>query len=98
MPIRDLSVPTPQAMRVILDEMDRSISVDTPVYIHCWGGRGRTGTVVGCYLVRHGLTGMEALKRIRELRGNEPTGHLPSPQTREQEEMVLSWGKSDKKS
>ena len=32
-----------------------------PVYVHCWGGIGRTGTVVGCWLVRHGMTGDEAL-------------------------------------
>jgi hypothetical protein len=52
---------------------------------------------VGCYLVRHGLTGQGALERIKELRRNEPTGHLPSPEAREQVEMVLSWEKLDKK-
>jgi protein-tyrosine phosphatase len=75
----------------------RSISNNRPVYVHCRGGRGRTGTVVGCYLVRHGLTGQGALERIKELRRNEPTGHLPSPEAREQVEMVLSWEKLDKK-
>jgi len=98
MPIRDVSVPTPQAMRAILDEINKFISINRPVYVHCWGGRGRTGTVVGCYLVRHGLTGKEALKKIKELRRNESTGYLPSPETREQIKMVLSWGKLDKKS
>lgn len=97
MPIKDVSIPTPKTMKAILDEIDRSISGNRPVYIHCWGGRGRTGTVVGCYLVRHGLTGREALKRIRELRRDEPTADLPSPQTREQEDMVLNWNKFDRR-
>jgi predicted protein tyrosine phosphatase len=96
-PIKDVSIPTPKTMKAILDEIDSSISANRPVYIHCWGGRGRTGTVVGCYLVRHGLTGREALKRIRELRRDEPTADLPSPQTREQEDMVLNCGNLDDK-
>ncbi|MFZ5949388.1 MAG: fused DSP-PTPase phosphatase/NAD kinase-like protein [Candidatus Rifleibacteriota bacterium] len=25
-----------------------------PVYVHCWGGLGRTGVVVGCWSRRHG--------------------------------------------
>ncbi len=96
-PIKDVSIPSVEAMRRIIDEIDRSISANRPVYIHCWGGRGRTGTVVGCYLVRHGLTGEEALKRIEELRRDEPTGHLPSPEAEAQREMILSWGNLDKK-
>ena len=35
------------------------------MYLHCWGGVGRTGTVVGCWLVRHGRTGDEALGSSR---------------------------------
>ena len=89
--IKDVSVPSPNAMKMILDEIDRSIDQGRPVYVHCWGGRGRTGTVVGCYLVRHGLTGREALEQIGFLRRNEATGDLPSPQTETQINMVLSW-------
>jgi protein tyrosine/serine phosphatase len=96
-PIKDVSIPSAGKMKAILDEIDRSLSANRPVYVHCWGGRGRTGTIVGCYLVRHGMTGEEALKRIKELRRNEPTGHLASPEAREQKEMVLSWEKLDKK-
>ncbi|HMP42979.1 MAG TPA: protein-tyrosine phosphatase family protein, partial [Roseiflexaceae bacterium] len=57
-PIRDLNVPaTPAHMVAILDELDTAIGAGHTVYVHCWGGIGRTGTVVGCWLVRHGLTG-----------------------------------------
>jgi hypothetical protein len=89
--IRDVSVPFPDTMKMILDEIDSSIGRDRPVYVHCWGGRGRTGTVVGCHLVRHGLTGRKALERISFLRRKEATVHLPSPETETQIDMVLSW-------
>ena len=36
------------------------------VYVYCWGGIGRTSTAVGCWLVRHGMTGDEALAEIAE--------------------------------
>jgi len=74
-PIRDGHVPPLERMIAILDDIDDAVSHGRPVYLHCWGGVGRTGTVVGCYLARHGLaTGKECLERIRELRGNDPDG------------------------
>jgi ADP-ribosyl-[dinitrogen reductase] hydrolase len=91
MPIRDLSVPTPQTMRSILDAIDTSITQGRPVYVHCWGGVGRTGTMVGCYLVRNGLPGDAALARIGQLRRNEAMAHRISPETQEQHDMVRSW-------
>ena len=55
--VRDLSTPTPEQMHRILDLIDAEQARGRTVYLHCWGGVGRTGTVVGCWLVRHGLTG-----------------------------------------
>jgi len=52
------------------------------VAVNCRGGKGRTGTMVACYLVhREGITAQEAILRIREL---SPT----SLETRGQEEFV----------
>ncbi len=31
-------------MTTILDAIDASMTVDKPVYVHCWGGVGWTGT------------------------------------------------------
>lgn len=95
-PIEDMSVPTRRTMLQILDEIDLAIDHGRPVFVHCLGGRGRTGTVVGCYLVRHGMTGQEALAQIKQLRQTERTGPFPSPETRSQREMVLTWHESSR--
>ena len=94
MPIRDLGIPSRELMVQILDRIDDALKNDRPVYIHCWGGRGRTGTVVGCWLVRHGIAeGESALEKIRELRRYDAKAHWPSPETPDQVRMVLSWEK-----
>jgi protein-tyrosine phosphatase len=91
-PIRDLSVPSWEHMAGILDGIDGAIAAGRPVYVHCWGGKGRTGTVVGCYLARHAFaSGERVLEMIRELRASVPGGGYDSPETGEQREMVRSW-------
>lgn len=89
--IPDLGIPARVTMKAILDHIDRAITYEKMVYVHCWGGVGRTGTVVGCYLVRHGLSGPEALERLQILRRGTAKWWRPSPETDEQRVMILSW-------
>jgi hypothetical protein len=91
-PVRDVDIPTPDSMRSILDAIDSALGRRLPIYVHCWGGRGRTGTVVGCHLIRRGLArGEAALAAIGRLRRNEETADKPSPETEAQRDMVRAW-------
>ena len=91
--ILDMSVPERALMDTILDAMDHSLTEDRPVYVHCWGGMGRTGTVVGCWLIRHGLATRENVCDVlQQLRlQDEVHGHFDSPQTFEQRQFVLDF-------
>ncbi len=91
MPIPDFDVPAEAEMGRILDLVDRQLAEGDTVYVHCLGGVGRTGTVVGCYLVRHGLSGAEALRRVRSLRQVTSFPKSPSPETEAQRRMVRGW-------
>jgi ADP-ribosyl-[dinitrogen reductase] hydrolase len=91
--IRDLSAPTRVAMTTILDTIDESLATGRPTYVHCWGGVGRTGTVIGCWLLRHGLAEpANVLKVLLQLRQQDhERGHRMSPESPEQQRFVKTW-------
>ena len=93
-PIPDVDVPsTPGDMTAILDAIDAALDGGKTVYVHCWGGVGRTGTVIGCWLVRHGSTAGDALAQVAEgWQGMEKfTPGRESPETSGQREYVHNW-------
>lgn len=89
--IPDFSTPSRYKMERILDSIDAALMTGHTVYVHCHAGIGRTGMVVGCFLVRHGMNGEDALKRIANLRQDTPGSWRPSPETTEQRHIVLEW-------
>ena len=95
-PVQDLSVPSRDLMVKTLDRIDLEIAQGKIVFVHCWGGKGRTGTVVGCFLARHGIdSGEGVIRRIAALRQNDPNAHQRSPETDEQREMVRNWDEGE---
>ena len=93
--IPDMGTPSPQHMSHILDQLDEALQLGCAIYLHCYGGIGRTGTVVGCYLVRHGMSGPKAIAQIAQWRSATPDGWKPSPETRPQTDLVLRWSQLD---
>ncbi len=91
--IGDFGTPSVEQMKKTLDTLDAALQDSRKVYIHCWGGVGRTGTTVGCYLVRHGKTGAESLAQLAEWWQHVPKHNLHprSPETDEQVKFILSW-------
>jgi ADP-ribosylglycohydrolase len=92
MGIRDYSIPEPSFMERILDTIDAHLDTGGLVYFHCWGGHGRTGTVAGCWLKRHGKAKGDAVfKLITDLRQHMKDAHKASPETEEQNNFVRNW-------
>jgi hypothetical protein len=86
-PIVDFGLPTRSTMRALLDAIDGALAAEKNVYVHCWGGVGRTGMAVGCYLVRHGHTAADALAQIAAWR-SAFAGLRYSPRSPESDEQI----------
>ncbi len=86
--IRDMDVPDADLLAQILGAIDEELAASRPVYVHCWGGVGRTGTIIGCWLVMQGISGDGAIRRIAELRAGMPDSGRRSPETNEQRRLV----------
>lgn len=88
-PIKDVSVPASvesvkeliARILDILEDNDRN-----KVYIHCRGGVGRTGTIVGCLLsLHHNYDYKETMDALKTAFSDCPKSvYMTSPQTREQ--------------
>ncbi len=92
--ILDMGVPDTEEMREIIEVIRDSIDAGPAVYIHCWGGIGRTGTVVGCWLRETGLGGEESLGRVQHLYAThmaKVSRHPESPQTVAQKNFIRCW-------
>jgi len=85
LPIVDFSPPTADQVDAFIRFCDSSIAAGRPVVAHCVAGRGRTGTMVACYLVHRGDGADEAMRRVR---GARP-GSIETP---EQERAVHDYG------
>lgn len=91
--IPDYGVPSVALMRSTLDAIYGAIAAREAIYLHCWGGVGRTGTVVGCLLREQGCTAREALDILeRKWRAMEKRARHPrSPETAGQIAFIEQW-------
>ncbi len=93
-PIADFDIPSIHQAEVILDAIDRLLDDGQTVYVHCLGGRGRTGTVIGCWLIRHGLAAPDTVMvTLTGLRASIDGGEVRSPETEVQQRFVKTWSR-----
>lgn len=87
-PIPDMSVIDHDGYDEILARIRDEISTGRVVYVHCWGGKGRTSTVVGCLLIDDGLAYEAALARIAELRAGTRKAGEACPESPAQHRLL----------
>jgi ADP-ribosyl-[dinitrogen reductase] hydrolase len=94
MPVFDHSIPdSPAHMARILDLIDNELNAGQCVYLHCRAGIGRTGTAVGCHLIRGGLPNQAAYDHLQVLwkQCARSRRWASIPETSEQVDFVLRW-------
>ena len=91
--IRDMCTPkSDDVTRQTLDAIDTHLEAGRTVYVHCWGGVGRTGTIIGCWMARHHEPGQAALDRLyRKWCENPKASWTRSPETDAQIDYVRNW-------
>lgn len=80
-------------MRDIQSLIQSALAQERKLYVHCRAGIGRTGTVIGCFLVEQGRDGKAALRELNVLwRQSERSSSWPAvPQTPAQADYILQW-------
>lgn len=68
LPVVDFTAPTLAQIAAAMEAMDDFHRENRPVVIHCAGGRGRTGTMLACALVRDGEEADAAIAAVRAAR------------------------------
>jgi ADP-ribosyl-[dinitrogen reductase] hydrolase len=92
--LRHVSFPIPDNDVVQDHEYDRiadaiaEAKAHGGVYVHCWGGVGRTGTVIGCALVDEGLSYEKTIGRLGTLRSATRKADRQAPEVQVQQEVI----------
>ncbi|MDQ3385780.1 MAG: tyrosine-protein phosphatase [Actinomycetota bacterium] len=58
------------------------------VYVHCWGGVGRTGTVIGSVLAAAGADHAEVMRRLDDLRAGTRKARRACPENELQQGVL----------
>lgn len=91
-PIPDHTAPSAEYAEQIVEAMEEALAAGRKVYVHCYAGIGRTGTVVGIWMVRNRhISGAEAMERMTVLRANTNYSDWDSPEMPEQRKLVRNW-------
>lgn len=67
LPVPDLTPPLPEQLIRALHFIDLQQSLGRATAVHCLMGQGRTGSVLGAYLIRRGMPPDEAIAQLRSI-------------------------------
>jgi atypical dual specificity phosphatase len=82
-PVADFTPPSAEDVDTFLEHTRFQRHEGKAIVVHCGAGRGRTGTMIACYLVDQGRSAEQAIAIVRKKRPG-------SIETREQEEAVYA--------
>ncbi len=83
LPVPDFCAPTIAQIEQFLIFLEAADS-NGAIAVHCYAGQGRTGTLLACALVHHGLSAEEAIRVVRAKRS-------PSIDTIVQEQVIFDF-------
>src|SRR5438552_448219 len=63
-PIQDMEAPTQEQLDRCVAAIDRALENNLGVAVHCTAGLGRTGVILACHLVSHGMSADNAIARV----------------------------------
>ncbi|DBA75033.1 TPA: hypothetical protein ACH3X1_010370 [Trebouxia sp. C0004] len=91
-PIVDLNLPDKDQMLALVEQLKGFLTDGQVVYMHCWGGRGRAGTIASCFLAScYHLTADETADRIQLAFDTRNDGGRRSPETPDQRKFVKNF-------
>jgi protein-tyrosine phosphatase len=86
-PIPDLGVVDDHDYDTVAAIIEEAQSRDG-VYVHCWGGIGRTGTVIGCVLVDEGHDYDGVVEQLAALREGTRKARRTAPEMPVQHDLI----------
>ena len=100
-PIRDVSVPeNVSSVKELIGQIQGILEEDkrNKVYIHCWGGVGRTGVIVGCLLShQHDFDYEKTMDALKKAFSDCPkSAYRETPETKEQREFIEKYAEEMK--
>ncbi|HWM52688.1 MAG TPA: dual specificity protein phosphatase family protein [Thermoplasmata archaeon] len=85
--VEDFAAPTLDQVDEFVAFVNSKIGEGKKVLVHCYAGRGRTGTMLAAYLIHQGMSSDAAVREIRE-RASKAYGTLRGVIEPDQEELL----------